>query len=87
MLAAACALLASACQPDSSAIDLGTVYDVRLGGDTTAFSKGRNAFELSARNLDNSLRRTFEVGDSFFKPELGCRPRPVPRPGTAWGQP
>ena len=66
MLAAACALLASACQPDSFAIDLGTVYDVRLGGDTTAFSKGRNAFELSARNLDNSLRRTFEVGDSFF---------------------
>ena len=35
-------------------------------GDTTAFSTSGNAFELSARNLDNDLRRTFEVGDSFF---------------------
>ena len=47
-------------------IDLSTVYDVRLGGDTTAFSRSGNAFELSARNLDNELRRVFEVGDSFF---------------------
>ena len=37
-----------------------------LGGDTTAFTAGRNAFELSARNLTNDLRRIFEVGDSFF---------------------
>ena len=59
-------LLVSAvgCAPDD--IDLATVYDLRLGGDTTAFSDGANAFELSARNLDNPLRRTFEVGDSFF---------------------
>ncbi len=40
--------------------------DARLGGDTTAFSAGRNAFELSARNLDVEERRTFNVGDSFF---------------------
>ena len=47
-------------------IDLSAVYDIRLGGDTTAFSTSGNAFELSARNLDNDLRRTFEMGDSFF---------------------
>ena len=47
-------------------IDLTTVYDVRLGGDTTAFTRNRSAFELSARNLDNDLRTAFEVGDSFF---------------------
>ena len=37
-----------------------------LGGETTAVSSGSNAFELSARNLSNEERRTFEVGDSFF---------------------
>ena len=47
-------------------IDLSLVYDRNLGGETTATSEGRNAFELSARNLTNELRRTFEVGDSFF---------------------
>ena len=46
--------------------ELAEIYDERLGGDTTAFSSGKNAFELSARNLDTPLRRTFEVGDSFF---------------------
>ena len=45
---------------------LGVVYDERLGGETTAFSAGRNAFELSARNLTNEERRIFEIGDSFF---------------------
>ena len=40
--------------------------DGALGGETTAFSSGRNAFELSARNLTNEERRMFEVGDSFF---------------------
>ncbi len=38
----------------------------RLGGETTAFSSDRNAFSLSARNLTNEQRRTFEIGDSFF---------------------
>ncbi len=46
--------------------DSGAVFDELLGGETTAFSKGRNAFELPARNLSNLERRTFEVGDSFF---------------------
>ena len=53
-----------ACQRDE--VDLSLVYDELLGGRTTAFSAGGNAFELSARNLDTELRRTFEVGDSFF---------------------
>ncbi len=57
---------ASACGPDGDDIDLSVIYDPMLGGDTTAFATGANAFELSARNLTNELRRTFEVGDSFF---------------------
>ena len=51
---------------DGDEIDLSLVYDEKLGGETTAFSASGNAFELSARNLTNELRRTFEVGDSFF---------------------
>ena len=47
-------------------IDEALLFDERLGGETTAFSKGTNAFELSARNLTNEERRMFEVGDSFF---------------------
>ena len=31
------------------------VFDELLGGDTTAFSAGSNAFELSARNLTNEV--------------------------------
>ncbi len=37
------------------------------GGDTTAFTITRNAFGLSARNLDTLERRTFAVGNSFFR--------------------
>ena len=55
-----------ACGEGDAHIGLSAVYDRKLGGDTTAFSAGRNAFELSARNLTNDLRRTFQVGDSFF---------------------
>ena len=51
---------------DEDEVDLSLVFDPKLGGDTTAFSDGANAFELSARNLPNDIRRTFEVGDSFF---------------------
>ena len=51
---------------DEDQVDLSLVFDPKLGGDTTAFSDGANAFELSARNLPNDIRRTFEVGDSFF---------------------
>ena len=53
--------------PGFLGINLNDVYDERLGGDTTAFSDGKNAFELSARNLDTPTRRAFEVGDSFFE--------------------
>ncbi len=38
-----------------------------LGGDTTAFTNTRNAFGLSARNLEGDERRTFAVGNSFFR--------------------
>ena len=46
--------------------DAESLLVARLGGDTTAFDHTRNAFSLSARNLTNLERRTFEVGDSFF---------------------
>ena len=58
------AVLFAAC--DGGQDGLGVLFHERLGGDTTAFSDGRNAFELSARNLTNEERRIFEVGDSFF---------------------
>ena len=64
LLLAVVPLTTVACSDED--IDLSLVYNLRLGGDTTAFSKSGNAFELSARNLTNDLRRTFEVGDSFF---------------------
>ena len=38
-----------------------------LGGDTTAFTTTRNAFGLPARNLGRDQRRTFAVGNSFFR--------------------
>ena len=55
-----------ACGQKQEEVNLDEVYDVLLGGETTAFSDSANAFELSARNLTNELRRTFEVGNSFF---------------------
>ena len=67
MLQAVLTVFVAGCQLGVLGIDLADVYDERLGGDTTAFSKGKNAFELSARNLDTPLRRAFEVGDSFFE--------------------
>ena len=60
------ASLLAACIPGGDGIDLDEVYAEALGGDTTAFTAGTNAFELSARNLTNEERRTFEIGDSFF---------------------
>lgn len=60
------AVLAISACGDEKDVDLSLVFDPKLGGDTTAFSDGANAFELSARNLPNDIRRTFEVGDSFF---------------------
>ena len=67
MLLAVLSASIAGCQLGGLGIDLREVYDERLGGDTTAFSDGKNAFELSARNLDTPLRRAFEVGDSFFE--------------------
>ena len=55
-----------ACTPQFGQRDLTLIFDKNLGGTTTAFSAGSNAFELSARNLTNEERRRFEVGDSFF---------------------
>ena len=43
------------------------VLVAELGGETTAFTKTRNAFGLSARNLNTLQRRTFAVGNSFFR--------------------
>ena len=60
------AVLLSACGGERDDVDMESVINELLGGETTAFSQGRNAFELSARNLNNEERRTFEVGDSFF---------------------
>lgn len=51
---------------DNGGLDYQSLLVARLGGDTTAFDHTRNAFSLSARNLTNLERRTFEVGDSFF---------------------
>ena len=65
MLLAVVLVTITACGGDDD-IDLNLVYNPRLGGETTAFSSSGNAFELSARNLPNELRRIFEIGDSFF---------------------
>jgi CxxC motif-containing protein (DUF1111 family) len=40
--------------------------DELLGGDTTVFDHGRNAFSLSARNLHGRRRDAFFVGNSLF---------------------
>ena len=65
LLLAVVVLIIGACR-DEDDVDLSVVYNTLLGGETTAFSVGTNAFELSARNLPNDIRRIFEVGDSFF---------------------
>ena len=65
-LIASCVLFAACAGGEQDGIDPEMLFDELLGGETTAFSKGRNAFELSARNLTNEERRVFEVGDSFF---------------------
>jgi CxxC motif-containing protein (DUF1111 family) len=40
--------------------------DELLGGDTTVFDHGRNAYSLSARNLHGERRDAFFVGNSLF---------------------
>ena len=56
----------AACAEGSKDVGPDAVYHTLLGGETTAFTARGNAFELSARNLPQDLRRTFVVGDSFF---------------------
>ena len=46
--------------------EIDTLLVEALGGGTTAFTRNRNAFSLSVRNLTDLERRAFEVGDSFF---------------------
>ena len=65
--------------PDTAQI----VLVEKLGGDTTAFTSTRNAFGLPARNLESGERRTFVVGNSFFRQNWVTRP-PPPWPATAW---
>ena len=53
--------------PSPTPTRIPVVVVAELGGDTTAFTVTRNAFGLSARNLNNPERRTFAVGNSFFR--------------------
>ena len=62
-LIAACGARTSTSEPTPEPL----VLVAALGGDTTAFTTTRNAFGLSARNLNNQRRRTFAVGNSFFR--------------------
>ena len=64
-LFAACADAAPTVTPKPTPIPL--ILVAESGGDTTAFTTTRNAFGLSARNLDTLERRTFAVGNSFFR--------------------
>ena len=64
-LFAACADTAPTFTPEPTPIPL--ILVAESGGDTTAFTTTRNAFGLSARNLDTLERRTFAVGNSFFR--------------------
>ncbi|MCQ4143081.1 di-heme oxidoredictase family protein [Vogesella sp. AC12] len=41
--------------------------DEKLGGDTTVYETGRNAFSLSAANMASERQTRFFVGNSFFK--------------------
>ena len=69
ILIAAVALLAAcggeAPTPEPTPIPL--VLAAELGEATTAFTTTRNAFGLPARNLNTQQRRTFAVGNSFFR--------------------
>jgi len=64
-LFAACADAAPTVTPEPTPIPV--ILVAESGGDTTAFTTTRNAFGLSARNLDTLERRTFAVGNSFFR--------------------
>ena len=42
------------------------VLSTASGGETTAYTRTRNAFSLPARNLSTAERRDFQIGDSFL---------------------
>ena len=69
LLALVVALIAAcgARTPASEPTPVPLVLVAALGGKTTAYTTTRNAFGLSARNLNNQQRRTFAVGNSFFR--------------------
>ena len=52
---------------EGSSLRVEIVLVEEMGGDTTAFTRTRNAFGLPARNLERDQRRTFAVGNSFFR--------------------
>lgn len=41
--------------------------DDKVGGETTVYATGRNAFSFPAANLDDAERTRFAVGNSFFR--------------------
>jgi CxxC motif-containing protein (DUF1111 family) len=63
------ALLMSAACGDNDApyADLYEPGEENAGGETTVVETGTMAFSLAARNLDQTGRTTFVVGNSFFK--------------------
>ena len=86
-LLAVAVILVAACRAEKTDLDLSVVYDERLGGDTTAFVSNRSAFEMSARNLNNELRRIFQVGDSFFNQNWVAAPASTGGKGRPWAHP
>ncbi len=42
-------------------------FGEKVGGDTTVWASGRNAFSFPAANLGNEERTRFVIGNSFFK--------------------
>ena len=68
------AVLSSACSGEQAEdVNLALVFDELLGGETTAFSEGRNSFELSARNLSNQERRTLTAPSAESLPRVGLQ--------------
>lgn len=39
----------------------------KVGGNTTVYATGRNAFSFPAANLDDAERTRFVIGNSFFR--------------------
>ena len=69
LLVLAVAVFAACREPDQphAPTPVPLILVAESGGATTAFTTTRNAFGLSARNLNTLERRTFAVGNSFFR--------------------